>query len=51
MKHARVATSIGEDAKRDEVNMSILASRATKSSPIVAATLSGWREFWLMALS
>ena len=40
MKHACVAARIGDDAKRGAANMSILASRATKSAPILAATPS-----------
>jgi len=41
MKHACVAARIGDDAKRGTANMSILASRATKSAPVLAATPCG----------
>src|SRR5687767_9348275 len=40
-KHACVAARIGDDAKRGAANMSILASRATKSAPVLAATPCG----------
>src|SRR3970040_2307594 len=41
IKHACVAARIGDDAKRGAGNMSILANRATKSTPILAAPPCG----------
>ena len=41
VKHACVAARIGDDAKRGAANMSILASRATKLAPVLAATPCG----------
>ena len=41
VKHACVAARIGDGAKRGAANMSILASRATKPAPVLAATPCG----------